>query len=234
MSNFNQEEFNKFVAYGDIIGFYDKPKELKFGRMSNLYINWRKQVEDVAGAEILAKNIINFTLDKGLDPCTFYGVPEGATIIGIITQYQWAKKADVYGPGTHSFSMGRGKPKEHGDIKDKYFVGVPKGKTIIIEDVTTTGGSLLNEIDRLQEANIEVIAAYGLTNRMERRDDGLTVKEAVAKKGVEYYALSTADVLLPMAIAHKKPSNHILQELEKEFKEHGVEALAAIELTKQL
>ena len=77
---------------------------------------------------------------------------------------------------------------------------------------------------------------FDIGNKLKMPDYWLdaTLAYAVAKKGVEYYALSTADVLLPMAIAHKKPSNHILQELEKEFKEHGVEALAAIELTKQL
>jgi orotate phosphoribosyltransferase-like protein len=36
--------------------------------------------------------------------------------------------------------------------KDKFFVGVPKGKTIVIEDVTTTGGSLIETLNGLKEA----------------------------------------------------------------------------------
>ena len=47
--------------------------------------------------------------------------------------------------------MGRGKQKEHGDPKDKFFVGIPNGDTIILEDTTTTGSSLINTIIQLKE-----------------------------------------------------------------------------------
>ena len=35
--------------------------------------------------------------------------------------------------------MGRAKPKQHGSPEDKYFVGEPNGKIVVLEDVTTTG-----------------------------------------------------------------------------------------------
>lgn len=52
--------------------------------------------------------------------------------------------------------VGRGNPKEHGDPKDKYFIGPAKenDRVIVIEDVTTTGGSLIDTIKHLQESNI--------------------------------------------------------------------------------
>jgi orotate phosphoribosyltransferase len=45
--------------------------------------------------------------------------------------------------------MGRAKPKDHGDPKDRYFVGEPGGKVVILEDVTTTGKSLIEKSFRL-------------------------------------------------------------------------------------
>ena len=191
MSNFDQENFNKFVLDNNVIGFFERPIKLKSGRMSNWYVNWRN-VADVFTLDQLTDYVIAFTEDLGIKPDCFYGVPEGATKLGILTQYKWAKKSPNYDQNSHTLPMGRGKPKDHGEPKDKYFVGEPKGKTTILEDVTTTGGSLLNTIDSLTEAEIPIIAAFGLTNRMELRDDGQSVQEAVESKNVPYHALSSA------------------------------------------
>jgi len=39
----------------------------------------------------LSDYVMAFVEDSGLQPDCFYGVPEGATKLGIITQYKWAK-----------------------------------------------------------------------------------------------------------------------------------------------
>ena len=108
-------------------------------------------------------------------------------------------------------------------------MGEPAGKTVVLEDVTTTGGSLIETIDKLIGANIDVIAAVTLTNRMEKRDDGLSVEQAILdryKGKVKYVALSRADELLPMLILRDKPAEHIVAELKKEFEQYGVQPLA--------
>ena len=92
--------------------------------------------------------------------------------------------------------MGRAKPKDHGDPKDRYFVGSPTGNICILEDVTTTGGSLIDCIKHLQEMGHHICAAIGLTNRDEFRDDKKTVKEALSDLGVPYYEMSNAKTLL--------------------------------------
>ncbi len=219
MGRFSQEEFNEFILKNNIIGFFNEPVTLKSGRKSNWYVNWRKATDDVFLLERLADYIIEFTEDLGLEPDCFYGVPEGATKTGIITQYKWAKRSPDYGPGSHSLPMGRGKSKEYGLPENRHFIGKPKGKTIVIEDVTTTGGSLIETIDKLNGADVDVIAAFGLTNRMELRDDGLSVREAVEAKGVPYYAMSDALSLLP--IAYRRLGDAI----EEEFERYGVEKL---------
>jgi len=126
--------------------------------------------------------------------------------------------------------MGRGKPKEHGGLKDKYFIGKPIGDTIILEDVTTTGNSLLGTIDTLKQANIEVIAAVGLTNRMEKRDDSLSVEEALKREGVAYYSLSNVIDLLPLAYKHEKPSELVIRSIEQEFSQYGIKPLLTLRL----
>ena len=169
--------------------------------------------------------IITFTKDLELEPDCFYGVPEGATKMGIITQYKWAKKSSNYGPGSHTLPMGRGKPKEHGMPKDKYFIGQPRGKTIILEDVTTTGGSLLATLNNLTKAKVPVIAAFSLTDRMELLDNGQSVQEAIKTKGTPYYALSNALELLPEICQKFNLRGDITRATEEEFKRYGVKKL---------
>src|SRR3989344_6134892 len=150
--NFSQEEFNKFIEENNLYGFFDEAITLKSGRKSNFYANWRNITEDVFLTNRLADFIIAFAKDNKLDVDTFYGVPEGATKIGIIAQYKLARQKENYSKGSHALAMGRAKPKEHGDVKDKYFVGMPKGKVVVLEDVTTTGESLSKTIDSLMES----------------------------------------------------------------------------------
>ena len=225
MSSFNQEEFNRFVLDSGIIGFFEQPIKLKSGRMSNWYVNWRNVTEDVFLLDRLTDYVTAFTRGLGLEPDCFYGVPEGATKLGVLTQYKWAKESPNYAPHSHALPMGRGKPKDHGAPKDKYFVGEPRGKIIVLEDVTTTGGSLLTTIDSLTESEIPIIAAFGLTNRMELRDDRQSIQKAIESKNVRYHALSSALQLLPEAYKRLNPREQIARAIEEEFEKYGVETL---------
>lgn len=216
--------FKGFINQNNVVGFFREPIKLKSERMSNWYVNWRTITEDVHLTDVLSDFVIDFTKENQLEPSCFYGVPEGATKLGIITQFKWAKeKLRYYETGIpHVLAMGRGKPKDHGDEKDRYFLGVPKGSTIILEDVTTTGDSLLKEIEKLQGINVNVIAALGLTHRMEKRDDGLTVQEAIkTKTGVDYFSLSNAIDLLPLAYEKQRPREDIARAVEEEFEKYG-------------
>lgn len=230
---FSQDRFNSFVLQNNIIGFFENPVTLKSGRSSSWYVNWRDVSEDVFLMDELLDFVLGFTLDllnQGKlkrEPRCFYGVPEGATKLGILTQYKWALESPDFGSGTHALAMGRGKPKDHGDPKDKYFVGQPRGETIILEDVTTTGGSLITTIKSLLAVEVPIVAAFGLTNRMEKRDDGKTVEDAIGEfmslgTKIPYFHLSSALDLLPKACQTAKPSQSILSSIENEFKLHGV------------
>jgi orotidine-5'-phosphate decarboxylase len=224
MINFNQEDFNKFVLENDVYGFFEEPLTLKSGRKSHFYANWRNVVEDVWLTDKLSNYIISFVKDNNLDVDTFYGVPEGATKIAVISQYKWAKESG-FTKGSHILSMGRARPKEHGQAKDKFFIGVPRGRVIIIEDVTTTGGSTLNAIDNLNEMGINVVGIISLTNRMERRDDGKSVKEAIEDKGIRFYSMSSSLEILPKAIERNNPPEEVVNHIKSEFELYGVKPL---------
>lgn len=224
--SFSHQKFQHFLLDHGVVGFFEKPITLKSGRTSHWYVNWRKIAGDVYLLDQLADFVIAFVNDQGLSPDCFYGVPEGATKLGIVTHYKWARAQKSFRVGSHAFPMGRAKPKEHGVSADRFFVGEPRGKTIVLEDVTTTGGSLLTELDKLAEARVEVIAAIGLTNRMERRDDGKSVAEALALKKVRYLAMSEATDFLPAAFSRFKPGEAIARAVEKEFQEYGIKRLS--------
>src|SRR3989338_7213394 len=89
------------------------------------------------------------------------------TKLGDILNYKMGKRNNNV---NQCLVIGRGKPKEHGMVKDKYFIGDAKenDKVIVVEDVTTTGGSLLKTIDKLKEFNIKVVAAIVLFDRMQK------------------------------------------------------------------
>lgn len=228
MGRFIQKEFNEFIIDNGLIGFLKEPIRLKSGRLSNWYINWRNAAEDVYLFDRLTDYVIAFVEEQGLMPDCFYGVPEGATKLSIITQYKWAKKQLNYGPGVYQLAMGRGRPKEHGDPKDRYFIGAPKARTVVLEDVTTTGDSLIKTIDILLEAGVSVIASIGLTNRNEIRDDKKIVNEVVESTGVRYYAMSNALELLPQAYRRLQPGEIVARHVEEYFKRYGAEEIKLV------
>jgi orotate phosphoribosyltransferase len=212
-----KNNFYNFIIKNNVIGFFSEPLTLKSGRKSYWYVNWRTIAEDVFLLNMVSDYILLFVKNLNLEPNCFYGVPEGATKLGVITQYKWAFNDKNIQPGKYVLSMGRGKPKVHGELKDKFFLGIPKGNVILLEDTTTTGGSVLHTIDELAKIDVNIIAAIGLTNRNEIRDDGLTVKEAVSNKGVKYYSMSDAIDLLPKL----KPNPTIITHIENYFKKFG-------------
>jgi orotate phosphoribosyltransferase len=219
--NWDKASFYDFIKAHNVIGFFKDPIELKSGRLSYWYVNWRNITSDVFLLDSLTDYIISFVKNLGLEPKCFFGVPEGATKLGIITQFKWAKMQKNYKSETYALSMGRGKYKEHGDPNDRFFIGIPYGETIVLEDVTTTGGSLIETIKQLKDLNIKIIAAIGLTNRNELRNDGKSVEEKISEEKVQYYAMSNALDLLPQLIIKKE----IAENIEDYFKKYGTKPI---------
>ena len=191
---FDQHLFNKFILENNVVQRLDKPVTLVSGRQSDWYVNWRDVTSDAYLLNNLTDFILEFITANNIQADTIYGVPEGATKIAVIAGMKLAQKQQC-AKGSHIISMGRAKPKEHGLPKDRYFIGMPKGKTLVLEDTTTTGGSLLRTIATLQEAGVDVSGVLVLTDRNELRDDGKTVHHFFKDKGIKYYAMSSGKEL---------------------------------------
>ncbi len=223
---FDSKAFVQFLIDNGVVGFFEKPVTLKSGRQSHFYCNWRNVAADTFLIDRLADFLIAFAQDEGFSFDAFYGVPEGATKLGVIATYKWARQQPGFAPGSHPLPMGRACPKQHGAPQDRFFVGAPRGRILVVEDVTTTGGSLLNALDGLAQLDdVQIVAAVGLTNRMEKRDDGRSVAEAIEAKGVAYVSLSDATQFLPQVFAALKPGEEIARAIEAEFSEYGVKPL---------
>jgi orotate phosphoribosyltransferase len=225
MGRFDRDLFIRFMIENRVIGFFEKPVLLKSGRQSNWYVNWRAVSGDAFLLGRLADFLIAFAADRKIACESFYGVPEGATKLGVIASFKLASSQPGFGPGSHVIPMGRGRPKEHGAPQDRFFLTAPRGRIAVVEDVTTTGGSLLDTLDRLSESGAVVVAAIGLTNRMERGEDGRGVKEAVEGRGVPYFELSRATDFLPAAYREYGPGEAIGKAIEGEFARYGIEPL---------
>src|SRR3989338_3249547 len=104
-----------------------------------------------------------------------------------------------------SFPMGRGKPKERGPLEEREFCGIPGGDVVVLEDVITTGCSVLKEIERIRKADSNVIGVVVLTDRLELRDDGRSAREVIESLGIYYGVLSNAFQLIVPAYKMLQP-----------------------------
>ena len=211
----DKSRFLEFIIENEVVGFFNEPIKLKSGRLSNWYVNWRTIAQDAFLIDQLTDFILSFVKFLNLTPDCFYGVPEGATKLGIITQLKWAKEQSNYSKGTYLLPMGRGKLKEHGDPKDRFFLGEPKGKVIILEDTTTTAGSLITAIKSLEKIDLDIIASIVMTERNEIRDDGKNVKEILLEENVKFFAMSDALEIIPLLKPNKLQSNEIMDYFKK-------------------
>ena len=212
--------FQNFVIDAGVIGFFAEPLTLKSGRRSHFYVNWRKATNDAYQLDQLSDFLAAFVQQNALECDTLYGVPEGASKTAVITAMKLARRAPQFAPGSHVISMGRAKPKEHGDPADRYFIGQPRGRTWVLEDTVTTGLSLFKCLDQLLEAGIDVRGVICLTDRCERRDDGKTVAATLTERygsRLSYRAMSRAPDLLGLMIRKQKPAPALLSALAAEL-----------------
>lgn len=211
---FSRYEFNGFLIENGCVGFFDQPITLKSGRLSWVYYNFRNLVSTKELKDRLVEWVGRYVRDKGLQPDYYLGVPEGGTKLGLFL-------SDKFGKG--KLCMARGKPKKHGELKDRCFIGpVEQGdRVVLIEDVTTTGSSLLEWIDHLFDVGVVLDAALVLGNRLELTEDGRPVARAVEEKGVDFHALTDSTTLLPMAFERLKPGEGIGRKIVEYFDEYG-------------
>jgi orotate phosphoribosyltransferase len=160
---------------------------LASGRKSDFYFNLKPTMLDPEGASLLAELTYEALKDDGLDYVG--GLEMGAVpIAGAIAQLSWMK-----GHPIAAFFV-RKKPKEHG--ARLAVEGLTKGETlqgkrvVIVEDVTTTGGSAIKAVDAVRDAGGEVVLVFTMVDREEGAVD--TFKDA----GIPFRSLYRATEFL--------------------------------------
>lgn len=221
----NKQSFYEFIIKHEIIGIHAEPIKLKSGRLSHFYINWRKASNDAFLLDQLSDYLLAHIKEQGTHIDSIYGVPEGATKLALMTGMKLAKESSLWAPSQHVIPMGRAKPKLHGSLEDKYFIGKPSGKVLVIEDTITTGLSLFEQIDLLFEHGVDVVGICTLTDRMQKRDDQLSVAACINQRykgSISYTSLSAADEILASLIASKQFDSAIIETIKDEFKQYGI------------
>lgn len=200
-ATFNQDEFDQFILDQKIVGIFPEAVKLASGKMSNWYINWRQMGEDAWAVDQASDHIIRFLIHHKINADCLYGVPEGGTKLALITQFKWACGQSDFGPQKYSLPMGRGKPKTHGPDEYKNFIGAPKRRCLLLEDVVTTGGSILEHLKILKTLkDLEIMGVLVMSDRMEKNDRGQSVEDLIKDQGLAFYRMSSAFNLIPKVL----------------------------------
>lgn len=141
---------------------------LASGRKSDFYFNLKPTMLDPEGAALLAELTYEALKDDKLD--FVGGLEMGAVpLAGAIAQLSWLKGYPIA-----AFFV-RKKPKEHG--ARLAVEGLAKGETlqgkriVIVEDVTTTGGSAIKAAEAVKAEGASVVRVITVVDRREGATD---------------------------------------------------------------
>lgn len=156
---------------------------LASGRKSDFYFNLKPTMLDPEGAALLAELTYEALREDKVDYVG--GLEMGAVpLAGAIAQLSWLNKHPIA-----AFFV-RKKPKEHGARLS--VEGLAKGETlqgkriVIVEDVTTTGGSAIKAVEAVRESGGEIVAVVTMVDREEGAE------ETFAQAGVPFRSLYKA------------------------------------------
>ena len=151
------KEFTTFLYKNDIIKFGDFM--LTSGKNSSYYIDLRLVPSYPHQFRKMIKNLQNLIIEKtGLDNFdSLASVPTGGLVITSALAIEIVKPL-IYV---------RNKPKEYGttkSIEGKVSAGM---KVVVVDDIMTTGTSVLNGIKQLKDVGLSISDVYVVINRLE-------------------------------------------------------------------
>jgi len=157
------KEFATFLHQNSIIKFGDFT--LASGKKSSYYVDLKLVPSYPIEFRKMVKYLENeIGQDIGLDNFdSIVSVPTGGLVIASALAIETVKPL-IYV---------RSKPKDYGTSKSVEGKIHDDMKVVMIDDVATTGGSVVNAIKSLKEVNITVKDAYVIVNRMEGADGAL-------------------------------------------------------------
>jgi orotate phosphoribosyltransferase len=195
------KEFVTFLHEKEIIKFGDFT--LASGKSSSYYVDLRLVPSYPREFRMMVKYLENqITEDVGLDNFeSIVSVPTGGLVIASALAIETVKPL-IYV---------RSKPKDYGtskSVEGKIHDGM---KVVMIDDVATTGGSVVNAIKSLTEVNVPVKDAYVIVDRMEGAD------EALAELGVKMHSILNILQIAEVLYEQKMIEVEILDKVKKQI-----------------
>ena len=198
------KEFSIFLHQNDIIKFGDFT--LASGKKSPYYIDLRLVASFPHIFRKMTKNLQKLISEKtGLDNFdSLVSVPTGGLVIGSALAIETVKPL-IYV---------RDKPKDYGttkSIEGKIFSGM---KVVLIDDVITTGNSVINGIKQLKDAGLSISDVYVIINRLEGASNALKLEE------VNLYQLTDVLEIATILFQEKLVSKEILDKINNQISQN--------------
>ena len=198
------KEFAIFLHKNDIIKFGDFT--LASGKKSSYYIDLRLVASFPHIFRKMTKNLQKLVSEKtGLDNFdSLVAVPTGGLVIGSALAIETVKPL-IYV---------RDKPKDYGttkSIEGKIFSGM---KVVLIDDVITTGNSVINAIKQLKDAGLSISDVYVIINRLEGANNTLELEK------VNLYQLTDVLEITTILFQEKLVSKEILDKINNQISQN--------------
>lgn len=195
------KEFATFLHQKEIIKFGDFT--LASGKKSSYYVDLRLVPSYPHQFRAMIKYLQNNIAESvGLNSFdSLVSVPTGGLVIASALAIETVKPL-IYV---------RSKPKDYGtskSIEGQIHEGM---KVVMIDDVATTGDSVVNAIKSLKEANITIEDAYVIVNRMEGAD------EALKELGVKLHSITNIIQITQALHEQKLVDSDTLEKVRKQI-----------------
>jgi len=196
------KEFSTFLHENKIIRFGDFT--LSSGKKSSYYVDLRLVPSYPHQFRKMVKFLQNEIIkDIGLDKFdSLVSVPTGGLVIASALAIETVKPL-IYV---------RNKPKDYGtskSVEGKIWEGM---KVVMIDDVATTGGSVVNGIKSLKEVKIKVDDAYVIVNRMEGAD------EALKEEGVTMHSITNVMQITKSLFEQNLVGEDVLHKVQEQIR----------------
>jgi len=141
--------------------FLKKKVLLASGKISNFYIDVRKVSLSPQGVFLISRQVFKLIKDLKIDAIGGPTLGADPIVSGVcFLAYKHKKKLKGF--------LIRKSPKKHGRQKLIEGQELKKGmKVVVVDDVTTSGGSLIKAIEVLKQENIKVVKAIAVVDRQE-------------------------------------------------------------------
>ena len=195
------KEFATFLHQRGIIKFGNFT--LASGKKSSYYVDLRLVPSYPHQFRTMIKYLQNNIAESvGLDSFdSLVSVPTGGLVIASALAIETVKPL-IYV---------RSNPKEYGTSKSVEGQIQEGMKVVMIDDVATTGGSVVNAIKSLKEVNITIEDAYVIVNRIEGAD------EALKELGVKLHSITNIIQITQVLHEQKLVDDDTLEKVRKQI-----------------